>query len=158
LPILAVLAVNAEVTATRSFRGRLISRGRKRSFTEHEAFQSLTVTRGPASHGVMPRSKKRFRAGLRSPPVVIQGRRALEVPVTAGSLLQSTGEQKQFVISPGVRMQPRQEQPPHVAIFEGRSADKPFAHQNLLVFPGILCARGLYRKPSYRAATTPGGE
>jgi hypothetical protein len=44
------------------------------------------------------------------------------------------GEHKQFVVSPGVRVQPRQEQPPHAVIFEGcLSVSKPFAHLNLPV-------------------------
>jgi hypothetical protein len=57
--------------------------------------------------------------------------------VAARSLLQGTGEQKQLVITPGVWVQPRQEQPPHAVIFEGcPSVSKPFVHLYLPAFSG----------------------
>jgi hypothetical protein len=102
----------------------------------------------------MPRSKKRFCATPRL-ALVIRGSCNLEVSVAARSLLQSVGEQKQLVITPGVRVQPRQEQPPHATIFAGYpSVSKTCAHLDLPIFLGILRKRRELCKPDCLPTTT----
>lgn len=80
-------------------------RGGEGHLGEYEPSQGLAIARSPTIHGILPRLEKRFRSVLHL--------RLAAVRVFP----QSAGEEKQFVVAPGIGMQLRQKQPPHASIF-----------------------------------------
>jgi hypothetical protein len=114
----------------------------------------VPIARYPTVHLVLPRSEEVLRP---LPAAAGEGLPHGTFPA-AHLLLHGAGEHKELVIAPGVRVQLRQEQPPHASILEGcRLVGTPyFSHQkDLPCFSRILCPPGKGCKACFQTTTTP---